>query len=192
MAIKKRRTVRLEVSPGSKAHSAARLARRCLQNIAFYRAGQGVITKDTESDFWKTTQHSFALLVVLDWYKLFIDTSSSLHWANFLVDPNDFGRRIVNVVHMSEAELHEMILDTKTYRDKYVAHADEDVPIVQLDFERMRLIAGFLLDFLICKEGKFWSEDMRRTSTEFFGAMRQDAQSALVNCGLIPLTVAQR
>ncbi len=118
----------------------ARFARRqailscaIIRNIAFYYAGwiteddQGRLKDDT--DLGRTINSNFIDVAVLEWSKLFVDREASHHWRRFVQGTEArtaFRTRLLAAIGLDLPAWEQYHADVKTYRDRFIAHLDDD------------------------------------------------------------------
>ena len=97
------------------------------RNMAYYRAGWDGLTLKRKEDFWKTINGNCLDIAVLEWCKLFADRKDPHHWSNIATNPADFERLLLKAVEMSDVDFAAYIKVVRTYRDKFVAHLDDEL-----------------------------------------------------------------
>lgn len=110
-----------------RARRVAKLCCHCVRNAAYYRAGwrnQNILAND---DFLVGANSNFLDLAVLEWCKLFTDQQGKHHWRKVIPDAVGFLPALQADLgvpaHTFEGHCEEM----KAYRDKFVAHLDDDL-----------------------------------------------------------------
>jgi hypothetical protein len=112
------------------------------RNAAFYRAGWNeqarplLAAQHPEASFWRQVNSNFFDVAVLDWCKLFGDPKSTPphrlgkhHWRRVLSDPDEFERQLLARLRVDEPSFGALIETMRCYRDKFVAHLDNDLRI---------------------------------------------------------------
>lgn len=99
----------------------------CVRNIAYYRGGwtNGAFVSD--EDFWINTNSNFIDIAVLEWCKLFADRNGKHHWKKVIPNLDEFRTNLYQATGVTEDEFLEQLRNTKKYRDKFVAHLDNDL-----------------------------------------------------------------
>ena len=97
------------------------------RNMAYFRAGWDGPTLMRTDEFWKTINGNCLDIAVLEWCKLFADPKGVHHWSKVVNKPSDFERRLLKDVAMSDQDFAEYIKLVRTYRDKFVAHLDDEL-----------------------------------------------------------------
>lgn len=97
-----------------------------LRNLAFYRAGRyrGQLTR--RNQFWTVISNNCLDHCVLEWCKLFAEPKGKHHWRRIVGDQALFSAHLLAAVKMTQAEFDQYIVVMRTYRDKFVAHLDEE------------------------------------------------------------------
>jgi hypothetical protein len=108
------------------------------RNLAYYRAGwrRGQIRRATE--FWVTVNGNFVDHCVLEWGKLFGITASDRqgvhYWKNVVSDKTRFEMEMFQKV--DRAKFDGFFDDMREYRNKFVAHLDQEkvmnIPMLEL------------------------------------------------------------
>lgn len=99
----------------------------CVRNIAYYRGGWINGAFVSNEDFWKNTNSNFIDIAVLEWCKLFADRNGKHHWKKVVLYSDEFRSDLFQEVGVTEDEFLEQLRKTKKYRDKFVAHLDDDL-----------------------------------------------------------------
>jgi len=98
----------------------------CVRNVAYYRAGWKNNNFISDDDFWKNTNSNFLDIAVLEWCKVFADRNGKHHWRRIVPKPDKFLPSLYTGIAISENEFKQQLLVVKTYRDKFVAHLDDE------------------------------------------------------------------
>jgi hypothetical protein len=126
----------------------ALLCCHCLRNLAVYRAGWHSGRLRVSRQFWINANGNALDIAVLEWCKLFADRQGKHHWRKVVVDSNDFLAGLYATLGISEAEYRRYVLSVLRYRDKFIAHLDDDrimhIPRTRL----LRKSAAYLFDRL--------------------------------------------
>jgi hypothetical protein len=126
----------------------ALLCCHCLRNIAFYRAGWQHGQLRIRRQFWIGANGNALDIAVLDWCKLFADRKSKHHWKRVVSDHGAFLKGLYAALAMSEKEFRDYVRATLRYRNKFVAHLDEE-SIMQIPRIRvLRKSSAFLYNHL--------------------------------------------
>jgi hypothetical protein len=76
--------------------------------------------KHPKAAFWREAHGNFFDISVLDWCKLFADREGKHHWRRVVKNPDRFEADLYT------DEFTSMIAKIKHYRDKFVAHLDQE------------------------------------------------------------------
>lgn len=126
----------------------ALLCCHCLRNLSYYRAGwrDGHLVRN--DDFWKTANNNFLDIGVLEWCKLFGDTGDRHHWTNVVTDEARFLAGLPHETAASAAEFDTYISEMRRYRDKFIAHLDNDlvmhIPALDIAAHSISYLYGYL------------------------------------------------
>jgi hypothetical protein len=109
------------------------------RNVAFYRAGwadhaQPLLSeRHPKGSFWRQVNSNFFDMAVLDWCKLFGDPKEiprkklgKHHWRRVVSDPNGFEIRLLAQLSTDAEGFAALIAKMRGYRDKFVAHLDNE------------------------------------------------------------------
>ena len=110
-----------------RARRVVKLCYHCVRNAAYYKSGwrNGKIL--VSEDFWKAANSNFLDLVVLEWCKLFTESSGKHHWGKIVPDPDVFLPDLLANIKVTGNAFEVHCKEMKTYRDKFVAHLDSDL-----------------------------------------------------------------
>ncbi|MEY6433597.1 hypothetical protein ABC977_14420 [Thioalkalicoccus limnaeus] len=97
----------------------------CVRNSAYYRAGWRDGHFVSQLDFWRNANGNFIDIAVLEWCKLFADRNGKHHWRKVVPDPDGFLPGLFGSIGVSEEAFNSLCEETRTYRDKFIAHLDE-------------------------------------------------------------------
>jgi hypothetical protein len=145
--------------------------------MACYRAGfDGKSLLRTE-EFWKRANGNFLDIAVLEWCKLFAEPKGAHGWRKVLSDPPGFEIALLSKLGVSQSELEDYCVLMRTYRDKFVAHLDENAkakyPFLDLAIESTK----FLYSYLLSAEDKGdYFEGLSRRPEAMYRIARHDAK----------------
>ena len=110
-----------------------RKLRRCLllcshftRNLAYYRAGWENGELKRKDPFWLTLNSDFLDICVLEWCKLFGDYKDKYHWKKIVDAPDDFKKEMFRKLGIEQINFDELWESIRSYRDKFVAHLDDE------------------------------------------------------------------
>ncbi|MBI2059330.1 MAG: hypothetical protein HYT87_06105 [Nitrospirae bacterium] len=139
----------------------------CLRNLAFYRAGWRGRTPIFGGQFWRSVNGNFLDVCVLEWCKLFGDERGKHYWRKVISHPDAFFQELLGEIGVAESKLDEHIKEMRTYRDKFVAHLDDEevmqIPTLTITLKSV----SCLYDYLLANEGEpeFFSDAIKYAST---------------------------
>ena len=89
-----------------------------------------------QSAFWREAHANFIDICVLDWGKLFADKKGEHHWRRVVDDHARFEADLYTTLGITAAEFAELIAKVTRYRNKFVAHLDQErmmfLPMLEL------------------------------------------------------------
>ena len=104
----------------------ALLCLHCLRNLAFYRAAHEASKAWAGEQFWITANNALLDIGLLEWCKLFGDPRAKHDWRKSVVDQGSFLPALLEHLRLTEQMFADYIAEVRTYRDKFVAHLDEE------------------------------------------------------------------
>jgi hypothetical protein len=118
-----------------------------IRNLAFYDAGwrDGRFIKSDQ--FWKTLNGNFLDISTLEWCKLFGENKGQHHWSKVIESP-DFLKTMLADLEVNLTQLDDCIKEMRTYRDRFVAHLDNDEEMQIPKFEIPYKSTVYLYDTL--------------------------------------------
>jgi hypothetical protein len=127
-----------------------------MRNLAFHRAGlrhdvqrRLFNSSHPRAAFWREVHVNFLDICVLDWCKLFADPKGKHHWQRVIDNHDRFEADLYATLSVSVDDFGEMIEKARRYRNKFVAHLDDermmhppilDVPKKSVAFLHERLL----------------------------------------------------
>ena len=150
-----------------------------LRNCAYYYAGRNGKTLKRKDQFSITINSNFMDLCTLEFCKLFSETRGRHHWRKVITDQNGFLDGLLKAVGMSEAEFNDYVASMKFYRDKYVAHLDEELGGRYPHLGPGKKAVSYLFDYLLKyeDEGDFFP-DASGTAGMFYGDREDEGKAA--------------
>jgi hypothetical protein len=106
-----------------------------LRNLAFHRAGLDrrvqralLMSPHPQFEFWREAHVNFLDVCVLEWCKLFADRRGQHHWRRIIdIDDHDgVEADLYRRLSVTPDEFAKLIEKAKHYRDKFIAHLDEE------------------------------------------------------------------
>src|SRR4029434_10474685 len=109
-----------------KLRRAALLCCHFVRNLAYYRAGFHDGTFKGDNEFWATVNGDFLDICVLEWCKLFGDYSEKHHWKRVVQYAKQFTTGMFSALGISQDDLDQCWKSIRSYRNKFVAHLDNE------------------------------------------------------------------
>lgn len=97
-----------------------------VRNLAYYRAGWKDGVSRSRDDFWITVNGNFLDICVLEWCKLFGEQKDRHHWKSVMGDSSNFRKEMFSDLGINQTKLDREWGSIRSYRDKFVAHLDEE------------------------------------------------------------------
>jgi hypothetical protein len=121
-----------------------------LRNLAYYRAFEEAKNGVVQQQMWITAQNNFLDIAVLEWCKLFGDKKAKHLWKNSVGDQEVFKSELTYKLKITEGLFDSYIQEMRTYRDKFVAHLDEEnqmnIPNLIIAIKSTQHLYQWLLD----------------------------------------------
>ncbi len=148
----------------------------CLRNLAFYRAGWRDSDIRVSRQFWINANSNFLEIAVLEWCKLFAELKGKHHWKLVITDHASFVAGLCRHLRMSEAEFHNYAEGVLRFRDKFIAHLDEE-KIMYIPKTRIaRKSAAYLYEHLLQNpKAKVSLADAQQSASKFYAVMYRHA-----------------
>jgi hypothetical protein len=173
--------------PDERRRGVVRLCCNFMRNLAFHRAGRQNEVREyllnrnhPQGEFWIQGHGNCLDTCVLDWCKMFADYDGEHHWHR-VVDDDDrarFKRDLFTAVGKG-AEFNQTFKKVKHYRDKFVAHLDEERVMLLPDLEVARQATVFLFERLaqMIASPKEW-QDLPASTEELAFLYRRASEQA--------------
>lgn len=148
----------------------------CLRNVAFYRAGwkQGQIR--VARQFWVNANGNFIDTAVLEWCKLFAEWDGKHHWRRVVADRDAFITGLCTALGMSRKQFRNYAASVQRYRNKFVAHLDEErvmhIPRMRVARKSAAYLYNHLRNDPLAKQ---CLADARQSASEFYAVMYRHA-----------------
>ena len=128
-----------------------------MRNLASHRAGGQAKLRDNllnpnytpEGDFWIQVHGNFLDTCVLDWCKLFADKDGKHHWRRVVDNPDCFETDLYATLGVTDTEFETQVEAIRHYRDKFVAHLDQERTMFLPTLEVARKAIVFLHERLV-------------------------------------------
>lgn len=111
---------------------------------AAWRNGQPRVGRQ----FWINANGNALDIAVLEWCKLFADKDGKHHWRRLIDDQQSFRSDLCDALHMSPYEFKAYVKSVLHYRNKFVAHLDEEAVMHVPATKVLRKSAAFLFERL--------------------------------------------
>lgn len=128
------------------------LCLHCTRNLAYYLNRQQRLLEPVENQFWRTVDGNFLDICVLEWCKLFADNNGKHHWKKVIIDNNRFYEKLLAEMNCCKNEFTEYINEMKTYRDKFLAHLDNENTMNIPNLDKAKTSVIFLYNHLLTHE----------------------------------------
>ena len=169
----------MSLTPRQRARRVAILCCHYLRNCAYYYAGLDGNTPKREGEFWRGVSGNCFDLCALEFCKLFGEKRGKHHWRKVIEDEAAFLSGLLVALHMSAAEFNDYIESMKFYRDKYVAHLDDQLGGNYPFLEPGKQAVSYLYDYMLEHEDKSdFFPDATQTAAEFYGIRKEEGEEA--------------
>lgn len=126
------------------------LCLHCLRNLAFLRAAQDASRRWAGQQFWITAHNNFLDTAVLEWCKIFGDKRAKHDWRKVVTDQDMFFTCLLEHLRVKEDEYEDYIAAMRAYRDKFIAHLDEEnrmnIPNMNIAIKSTQFLYRWLLE----------------------------------------------
>jgi hypothetical protein len=135
-------------------HRVLILCIHCARNVIFYRQGWTGKKPLFSGQFLITANSNFLDIAVLEWCKVFADSKGKHHWTTVVPDRSAFERALLADLSLAPDELEAFIKDVRQYRDRFLAHLDDDQKMSIPNLDNIIASVGFLYQHLMSHEAK--------------------------------------
>lgn len=97
-----------------------------LRNLAYHRAITDSRRPWKDQQFWVAAHNNYLDVAILEWCKTFTDRAGMHHWKKSVVRSEDFAAEMHTALQSDAESFQAYALSIKSYRDKFVAHLDEE------------------------------------------------------------------
>lgn len=122
------------------------------QNLAFHTAGWKDKKLIRKGEFWRRLNGNCLDIAVVEWCKLFGEIKGKHYWEIIIQDQASF-KADLYLTAGGEARLKEYVAEVRTYRDKFVAHLDDElvahVPYMTDALEFSRLYYKYVVEEVV-------------------------------------------
>ena len=130
----------------------AKLRLHCIRNLSYYRERKEEILDNPKNQFWRTVDGNFIDICVLEWCKLFADTRGKHFWRKVVTNETTFFSGLLENLGCTQNEFEDYISDTKTYRDKFLAHLDNENTMHIPTLNWIETSTLYLYEYLLANE----------------------------------------
>jgi hypothetical protein len=96
-----------------------------VRNVACHRALSQYIVENSQN-YWKLIFNNFLDVAILEWCKVFGSKREKTHWGKLVDDQVSFHQSLLNALKIDQSGWETYQKDIKTYRDKFIAHHQND------------------------------------------------------------------
>jgi hypothetical protein len=123
-----------------------------MRNLAFHRAAQDARQQWAGQQFWVTAHNNFLDTAVLEWCKVFGDLKAKHAWRKSVTDEQAFMDALMERLRLTPGMFDDYIREMRTYRDRFLAHLDEDERMQIPNLVAATRSAQFLYQYLLDRE----------------------------------------
>lgn len=123
-----------------------------LRNAAYYHSWVTASVDRRREQYWITVNGNFMDICVLEWCKLFGDRRAEHYWAKSIMDVERFTVGLSDRLNLTGEEFETYRLELRAYRDKFVAHLDEQNTAVVPRLRKAVESVQYLYDYLVSVE----------------------------------------
>jgi hypothetical protein len=148
----------VSLSPVQRVRRVLLLCVHCRRNLVYHRIGHELSgdwntpSQSYRREFWATEIGNNLDTCVVEWCKLFADTKSKHHWQKVVSNKEKFLSMFYAKTSSNKKQFQDFISEVRHYRDKFVAHLDDEteMQIPNLDFVQSSTV--FLFGYLVEEE----------------------------------------
>jgi hypothetical protein len=151
-----------------------------MRNMAYFRgayeapegwqsqAGELVLP---DASFWVIVANNFLDVCVMEFCKLFVEERNGRHfWKRVVTDQETFKAELLAKLDMTEEAYVTYLESFKTYRDKFVAHLDDERTMYTPQLDAARIAVQHLHAWLVANECSAGLLDFEHASPERLAA----------------------
>jgi hypothetical protein len=155
-----------------------KLCCHCLRNLAFYRAGWRGSQFCSNRQFLINANSNCLDIAVLEWCKLFADRDGKHHWKQLISNDTEFIYGLCKGIGISNFQFRKYASVMLRYRNKFVAHLDDD-RVAQIPRLRIaRKSTAYLYDYLRgTPEAKTCLPDLKEHAKQYYEFMYRNAHN---------------
>lgn len=131
-----------------------------VRNLAYYRAGRGSLgepllqERTKHAAFWRQVNGDCIDICVLEWCKLFAERNGVHHWRIVVSDEKMFEAGLLGHLGLGASDFDHYIQKMRTYRNKFVAHLDQDKEAFIPHMDIAQKAVWFLHGHIVANEAK--------------------------------------
>jgi hypothetical protein len=125
-----------------------------IANLASYRGGWTGRQLTRKEEFWKRANGNFMDIAVLEWCKLFADHRGFHCYRKVLSNSDEFEAELLADLEISAADFKSYCANLRTYRDKFIAHLDDDPKAKYPELDVAIKSTKFLFSYLRTREDR--------------------------------------
>lgn len=148
----------------------------CARNAIFYRQGWKGKKPMFGGQLLITANSNFLDIAVLEWCKLFADPKGKHHWTKVVPDRTAFECAFLTDLSLGPDELEAFIKNVRQYRDRFLAHLDDDEKMNIPNLDIIIASVSFLYQHLMSHEAKGLVHDGDATLNGNISAWSRDAK----------------
>jgi hypothetical protein len=104
------------------------------------------------NQFLVNADGNFLDIAILEWCKLFADKRGMHSWRKIITNQSEFREGLLRFLSVSETEFEKYIDEVKAYRDRFIAHLDDDEMMVVPNLTIVRSSVSYLYDHIRSSE----------------------------------------
>jgi hypothetical protein len=154
------------------------------RDLAYYRAGHGRLTAGKYSQILVTIDGNFLDMAVIDWCKLFGEKKGRHFWGNVVAD-QAFEAEMLAHSNQSANQFTDYIKEMRVYRDKFLAHLDDQRVMNIPTPEHAQVVVEFYHGYVVRHEAL--AGDLTGLPTDlavYYKQCFEEARSMLDRCKL--------
>jgi hypothetical protein len=134
------------------------------------------VRQRVERQFWMGANGAFLDIAVLEWCKLFTEHKGKHHWKTIISDASNFRKGLHAKLGLSGGQFEKYAKTVLHYRDKFVAHLDDEVTVQYPIMWPARRSASYLYNYLLNDPAlAIHIADFTHSAKEFYSLMYKHA-----------------
>jgi hypothetical protein len=163
----------LPISPDERLRRVVILCVAFMRNLAYLRGaneapagwdknGGALVLPD--ASFWRTVANNALEMCVLEFCKLFADEKGKHFWKTVVSNPDCFKTELVRKLGFTEEQYLSYLESFKKYRDKFVAHLDDERTMHAPQMDPAKIAVQYLHAWLVEHECRADLLDLEHSS----------------------------